>query len=70
MRIPTLPRRRAAIAALIALPLAVAGVTRPGHTQDTYQGGLWRGSDGSVWCGGGCNRAIHQVCCTFTVNES
>lgn len=70
MPIPSLFRRRAVAAALVALPLAAASFTRPGHTQETYQGGLWRGSDGSVWCGGGCNKSINQVCCTITVNES
>lgn len=70
MRLPSSLRLRVLLAALAVVPLAVAGISRPGHTQQTYQGGLWRGSDGNVWCGAGCNKSIGQVCCTITINES
>lgn len=64
------PRRRVGLAALAALPLAVAGISRPGHTQDSFEGGLWRNSDGTYWCGGGCNKSINQVCCTVTIHQT
>lgn len=70
MKLLSSTRRRAGLAALAALPLAVAAVSRPGHTQDTYEGGLWRSTDGSIWCGGSCNKSINQVCCTITVHQT
>lgn len=63
-------RRRLLAAALLAAPLAAAGAANWGHAQDTYQGGLWRSSDGRLWCGGGCDKSINQVCCTISINES
>lgn len=70
IRVPFVSRRRALVAALIALPVAVAGVSRPGHTQESYEGGLWRSTNGGVWCGGGCNKSINQVCCVITVQPT
>ena len=63
-------RRRAGVAALVAIPLAVAGLSRPGHTQDTFEGGMWRSADGTIWCGSTCDKTINQVCCTVTVHET
>lgn len=71
MKLLSSPNRRLGLAALVALPLAVAGISRPGHTQqDSYEGGLWRNSDGSLWCGGTCNKDINQVCCTVTIHQT
>ncbi|WP_420127212.1 hypothetical protein [Longimicrobium sp.] len=67
IRLPSFSRRQVVVAALVALPVAVAGAARAGHTQENYDGGLWRSNTGSVWCGGACNRSINQVCCVITV---
>jgi hypothetical protein len=68
IRPPSTLRRRVIVAALVTVPVAVAGLARTGHTQHTIQGGLWRGSDGNLYCGGACGP--NQVCCTITINES
>jgi hypothetical protein len=67
IKLPSFNRRRAIVAALAAIPVAVAGITRNGHTQEV-KGGLWRGSDGGLYCGGTCG--TNQVCCTYTINQT
>lgn len=65
IRLLTVNRRRGIVAALVVLPLAVAGVIQIGYTQEV-KGGLWRGSDGNLYCGGGCGP--NQACCTYTIS--
>lgn len=70
IRLPSFSRRRALVAVAFGVSLAVAGAARAGHTQQTYEGGLWRSSNGDYWCGGGCNKSINQVCCSFIVDAT
>jgi hypothetical protein len=67
MRLHWITRRRAA-AALALLLLAGAGAARMGHAQEHARGGLWRGSDGNLYCGGACGAS--QVCCTITIGQT
>jgi hypothetical protein len=70
IRLPSFSRRRAVAAAALGVSLAMAGTARAGHTQQTYEGGLWRSSNGEYWCGSTCNKSINQVCCSFIVDPT
>lgn len=49
--------------------LLVAGAVLSGARTAQASGevhGLWRGQDGSLWCGSSCSYHLNQQCCAFT----
>ena len=61
------PRRWVPLLALLLLPTGLLSPKLSATDDTVAPNGLWRDQYGRLYCGGECNKAIGQVCCTFRV---
>ncbi len=59
-------RKFGILTGVLSMLLAGAALSGPRAAEasgDVY--GLWRGQDGSLWCGSSCSYHLNQQCCSF-----